>query len=246
MLNNSLLAGILLFGSVSLPVSSQEDPFQACSYNFHNNTPPVVSDDLPGDRFAVCFDGFAVLYSGQSKTAIFSAEYLDASMLERSKSVERKDRFYEEARLPSKYRSKLSDYYKSGYDRGHLFPAGNASSDEIMAQSFSLANMVPQDPSHNRGPWANSVERAVRNYVERTKGAVYIITGPIYDSTPDTIGDSEVWVPASMYKFVYDPNKHHAWGYLLENNNSSRVEGIYSYEQMVEATGIEFLPKTGD
>lgn len=49
-----------------------------------------------------------------------------------------------------------------------------------MAQSFSLANMVPKAPKHNRGVWKTSVEAATEKYAGRASGDVYVITGPVY------------------------------------------------------------------
>lgn len=47
--------------------------------------------------------------------------------------------------IPERFRSKLRDYYKSGYDRGHMAPALNhKSSQQDMDDTFYLTNMSPQ------------------------------------------------------------------------------------------------------
>ena len=81
-----------------------------------------------------------------------------------------------EARLPSAYRTHLDDYRGSDFDRGHQAPAADMADGESMAQSFSLANRVPQAREMNRKPWAD-VERATRKYVMRAHGDVFVFTG---------------------------------------------------------------------
>ena len=76
-----------------------------------------------------------------------------------------------------------------------------------MAQSFTLANMVPQAPEHNRGVWAKTVESATRKYASRATGNVYVITGPVYVPSitmSPGIGSSLVRVPKYLFKLVYD------------------------------------------
>ena len=60
----------------------------------------------------------------------------------------------------------MRDYVGSGFDRGHNSPAGDQEDPESMAQSFSLANMMPQAPQNNRIAWA-SIEKGTRKYVLR-------------------------------------------------------------------------------
>src|SRR5690606_21641761 len=142
----------------------------------------------------LCFSGFAGLHSGRTKTPVFVAERLDRRSLERAQGISRTDRFYAEARLPKAERADLEDYRGSGYSRGHMAPAADMYSAETMAQSFSLANMVPQNQTHNAGPWSR-IEQDTRKYVMRAAGDVYLFTGPVYASNPPAIG-SGVAVPA--------------------------------------------------
>ena len=121
-----------------------------CLQHFPGYVPAVVS---PGRQRALCFDSFAVLHSGESKTPVCAVERLTRPSVEAAKGLKRTDRVYPEARLPGADRTQLSDYTGSGYDRGHMAPAGDMPNDTAKTQSFSLANMVPQAPELNQRAW---------------------------------------------------------------------------------------------
>ena len=53
------------------------------------------------------------------------------------------------------------DYTGSGYDRGHLCPAGDMKLNlTSMSETFYMSNMSPQNPSFNRGIWETLESRA--------------------------------------------------------------------------------------
>jgi endonuclease G len=223
--------------------------FEECSQFFVNKTAPKLSSQSPGKQRELCYSAFAVLYSGQSKTPVYVVEKLSKTQLLDAKGEKRASRFFEDARLPNIDRSRLADYkatfIQNGsevrFDRGHMAPAADMPNPEAMAQSFSLANMVPQAPENNRGPWAKSVEKATRNYVMRAAGDVYVFTGPVYSEPVQTLGPNKVWIPKHLYKLVYDPSTNRAWAHWLENTDDARAGKPISYKELVERTGIEFL-----
>lgn len=103
----------------------------------------------------------------------------------------------------------LEDYRKSGYDRGHLCPAGDMKfSVKAMDETFYLSNMSPQNAGFNRGIW-EKLEEQVRFWAKEN-GILYIVVGPILKNGLPTIGvDNRVAVPEQYYKiilFYFPPN----------------------------------------
>ncbi|MDD4930020.1 MAG: DNA/RNA non-specific endonuclease [Gallionella sp.] len=219
-----------------------DNDFGQCREVFAHGTPPVMKHSDGLQPRALCFSAFAVMHSGKSHTPIFVAERLNNAVLLEAPKHQRTNKFYSDARLPKAERAELDDYHGSGFDRGHMAPAGDMATEESMAQSFSLANMVPQSSANNRGAWGR-IEKATRKYVMRASGDVYVITGPVYDGTPPVIGPNRVWVPQHLFKLVYDPSNNRTWVNWLDNTDDAKPGAPISYEELVKRTGIEFLPR---
>lgn len=214
--------------------------FEDCKDLFPNQQIPTSSQagrDL-------CFDGFAIYYSPKDKKPIYAVEKLNQDHFSTPRP-RRSNQFYEEARLPFAERSLLSDYRGSGYDRGHNAPAGDMNNERSMAQSFSLANMMPQARQNNQGIWAKNVEEPTRAYVKRSVGNIYVFTGST--GSIGSIGKSKVTIPSNLFKLVYDSNKNVAWAYWIENSNEARMTPPITYQELMEKTGIDFhLPINKD
>ena len=181
-----------------------------------------------------------MLHSGATKTPVFVAQRLNRQSIEDA-DEKRAKRFFADARLPSGERADLEDYKGSGYSRGHLAPAGHMPTPSAMAQSFSLANIVPQNAKHNSGAWSK-IEQNTRHYVRRAKGDVFVITGSVFAEDALQIGANGVRVPSYLYKLVYGATTHRAWAHWQQNREGETVSRPLSYSELVERTGVEFLP----
>ena len=229
---------LLLF----VAVSHAAKDFADCPQFFVQGKPPIVKP-RPSHR-ALCYDAFAILHSGESKTAVYVAQKLNRASVADA-DEKRKDKFFVDARLPAAERATLEDYKRSGWSRGHMAPAGDMPTVQAMAQSFSLANMVPQAAKHNGGAWAKTVEEATRKYAARADGDVFVLTGPVYDPSiaqSPAIGPGQVRVPKYLFKLVYDQARNRAWAHWHLNDDATRGARPISYAELVERTGIEFLP----
>ena len=233
------LRSLLALAALSISLNTFA-AFDDCKDLFPRQQIPVsaqVGRDL-------CFDSFAIYYSDQDKKPIYTVEKLNKEQFS-TPHPRRSNQFYEEARLPFSERALLSDYRGSGYDRGHNAPAGDMSNERSMAQSFSLANMMPQARQNNQGIWAKNVEEPTRAYVKRATGDIYVFTGSTGNS--GSIGRGRVTIPSHLFKLVYDPSKNTAWAYWIENTNEANMTPPISYKELVQKTGIDFhLPITSN
>ncbi|MFZ6719928.1 DNA/RNA non-specific endonuclease [Undibacterium sp. Ji49W] len=228
---------------IGIHVSAASE-FSECRHFFAQGQIPDLPRQSEWRTRALCSSSFAVLHSGKSRTPVYVAEKLNRQTIKLAKDNERTNHFFADARLPRADRAELDDYKGSGFDRGHMAPAGDMAGTAAMAQSFSLANMVPQAPVNNRKTWA-SIEKGTRQYIARAQGDVYVITGPVYDARPATVGPNKVWVPKYLFKLVYDPIAGRAWAHWIENSDTARASKPISYQELVSKTGIRFFPRLG-
>lgn len=227
-----------LFLALCILISGQAtaSDFDKCRHFFYKNEPPT--DVARPKSRALCFDEFAVLHSGESKTPIYVAQALTRDNV--NAQIKRTNKFFADARLPRSERAELEDYKDSGYDRGHMAPAADMATNEGMAQCFSLANMVPQNPTNNQRIWSK-IEESTRKYVQRAPGTVYVMTGPVFDKSPKTIGHGHVWVPSHLFKLIHDPAANKTFAYWLDNSAEARIAKPISYDELVKRIGFKPL-----
>ena len=220
-------------------ISLLAGPTSCPSHYLEGNAPDIVNQKLTPKSKELCFEGFAVMHSGITKTPIWSAEYLTKEKI--AAPLKRKDKFHPESRLSPSERSELSDYAKSGYDRGHMTPSADMGTDSAQADSFSLANMVPQDHNNNTGIWS-AIEGATRHLANK-EGGVFVITGAMFKGDKlKAIGKNNVLVPTQVYKVIFSPKQQKGAAYLCDNapGDAYKVVSIAEIETLV---GINFFPK---
>lgn len=210
--------------------------FQAFGY-------PIPFDEKVVHRgFYTCRAGYASMYDPATKTPRWVAEHIKGSALEGSAN-RKQVRFSEDPQLPHGVSATLNDYSRSGYDKGHMAPAADyRSSQESMNQTFLLSNIVPQNPVHNQGIWAN-LEAAIREMVGRWSD-LYVITGPIYDAASTKIG-SGVAVPSALFKVVIDRKRQEMTAFIIPNRpdvGDDPAKYQVRVRDVEHATGMDFNP----
>lgn len=211
---------------------------KGCKINFYQ-TPPQVSQKIAVNTQALCFNGFAVLYSGMTKTPIWSAENLTNARIVSAKNMTRVDNFHEEDRLPAGIRSRLKDYTQTGYDRGHLSPNGDMPDSESQFDSFSLANIAPQNPTNNQRTWVK-LETKTRAMAQKY-GQAYVVTGVAFIGENVKKLKDNVIVPTHFFKAIYLPKTQQAVAFISPNDDSQKIEQI-SLNELQNRTGVIAFP----
>lgn len=190
---------------------------------------------------------YALSYAEEHEQAEWVAYELTEAEV-RSNIADRTDDFREDPSVLTGSAT-LDDYYRSGYDRGHLAPAGDMGfSEQAMSESFYLSNMSPQDRAFNRGVWKD-LEEDVRDWAVANE-SLYVVTGPVFGSNPKKIGDNGVSVPDYYYKVLLDYQEPEikAIGFLLPNESTSQTpqDFIESIDNIEAYTGIDFFSELPD
>ena len=180
-----------------------------------------------------------VLASGVTRGPLWSAEHLTVRGLAGAETTARRSQFHDDERLPPDDRAFLSDYVRSGYDRGHMAPSGDMPNPEAQQQSFSLANIVPQTAPLNRNAWAG-IEMAVRHLAQR-QGELFVVTGPAFEGSDLQALKGRVLVPTMTWKAVYDPATHGAAAYRCTNVTRPRCITL-SIAALTSEVGIDPFP----
>lgn len=217
-----------------------------CPQFFVGGVSPVVKVSR-GKLVELCNSGYATLHSGESRSPVFSAEFLTPEVVVCAAGASRVNKFAADTRLPVGERGELVDFKGSTiWDRGHVAPVGDMCGVKAREESFLLSNMGAQYFSLNRGEWAR-IEAEVRAGVVSSGHSVYVITGLHYeDGVEDSLKlGAGVAVPTHFYKVVFDPHTKEKKVYWSENvapNVAVDSRGDMTYEELVTRVGIDFFP----
>ena len=153
--------------------------------------------------------------------------------------------FNQDAKIATKS-ADWRNYKNSGYDKGHLVPAGDMKfSEDAFTDTFYTSNISPQLASFNNGVW-NRLEQKVRYWAEKYDG-IYVITGGVLESELRTIGEEEVAVPNYFYKVLLDTDastnhvKMIAFLVPHQSSNQPLYEFVVSVDELEHLTGIDFF-----
>ncbi len=151
-----------------------------------------------------------------------------------------------------KVKTKSADwrnYKRSGYDRGHLCPAGDRRfSKQAYNETFYTSNISPQDPAFNAGVW-NRLEMQVRRWV-RKYGTTFVVTGGVLKTGLEEIGDEDVDVPEHYYKILARGTEREmkVLAFLVPGKESKKPlrEFTVSVDTIEKLTGIDFFEGLGN
>ena len=193
------------------------------------------------------YTGFDLGYNEQYEQASWVVYVITREEIE-SGQVDRTDNFRPDTSI-STGSAELKDYRGSGFDRGHLAPAGDMKWDRTaMSESFLMSNMSPQEPSFNRGIWKR-LEEQVRNWAIE-KDSLFVITGPVLESLVSSIGENEVGVPGFYFKVLVDlsPPDHTFIAFMLPNTGSSGNldQFAITVDSLEQVTGYDFFASAPD
>ncbi|KAK5726620.1 nuclease [Elasticomyces elasticus] len=251
-----------------LPIPQRDGP----------HTPgPIIPPVDPSGVFQYGFPGpVNDLHSAVSLTSAFDrakrnphwvAEHITPASLLLRNGDRRHSYFAEDPAIPEKFRAKLTDYARSGYDRGHQVPAADAKwSQEAMDSTFWLSNMCPQvGEGFNRDYWAHFEDFCRR--LTSFYPSVRIVTGPLYLPKREADGKwrvsyevighpPNVAVPTHFYKIIFAEDGKTGGNvslgaFVLPNAVIHNDKPLKDFEVPVEAveraSGLEFaglLPPT--
>ncbi|WP_281560131.1 DNA/RNA non-specific endonuclease [Thalassomonas sp. RHCl1] len=169
--------------------------------------------------------------------------------------VTRQNNFRPDFRLPQRFRGDLSDYRRSGFDRGHLVASANQDQSALQnSETYLLSNMSPQAPQFNRGIW-KVLEGEIRTKNESPDiHETYVMAGPVFDFEFQTqfIGQADnngikIPIPTHFFKCVlveWKSGRLEMWAFEFENKavNAEPSRFVTSTSAIEQRAGINIWP----
>ncbi|WP_299258261.1 DNA/RNA non-specific endonuclease [uncultured Aquimarina sp.] len=194
----------------------------------------------------VSHDNYSLSYSEKHEQPEWVAYELKKEHLVKN---EFKRPFFE---VDNKVRSSSADwrnYKNSGYDRGHLCPAGDRRfSYDAFEETFFTSNVSPQNHQFNAGIW-NSLEQKVRYWASKYDG-VYVVTGGVLTDNLETIGYEAVSVPKYFYKVILNKNSQNLKmiAFLMPHKDTDKPleDFVVTTDSIEKLTGIDFFQELPD
>ena len=177
---------------------------------------PFIFSFTPPKYKVAKHTAYTTYYDVEHNQALYVVYGLGKNYVKCSKHYDRQPNFKPDTAVNS---IKDKVYENTGYDRGHMMSAEDAScNQQAEIESFYTSNICPQAPQLNRGQW-KSLEIAIRKVAER-KDTITVITGPI----PQWTLVGKLYIPKAFFKIVLDHKVSTYKAWIMPNNDIDLYE----------------------
>ncbi len=164
---------------------------------------------------------YQICYSYKYKGALSGWVKLDGKLVNTTKDIKKRPKFYNEKTIPMKYRTKYKDYtgYGKDWNRGHFIVA-DADFDyeeKALNKAYTMANIIPQSAVVNQKTWTK-VERYGRTLAQKL-GYINSISIAKYENLNQKIGNNII-IPTKLYRIYF--------------NNDAKFEKCFEYENKLD------------
>lgn len=238
------IMALAVTAAIAYLVASATKPGHNPGHNAGDLTAVITNPNLP--ETLLRYEGMTISFNPDTHQPNWASWELLAS--EATGDAPRSDSFAPDPEVEGC--ATLSDYRRSGYDRGHMAPAGDMKWDsKAMEETFFLSNICPQVKSLNTGSWKN-LEEKCRLWAQIDR-RIYIVCGPVIDDKPlELIGESKVWVPKRFFKVIIAPYSTPARGIGFIMPNGKVVGGMQAcavtIDEVERVTGHDFFASLPD
>ncbi|KAK3531489.1 hypothetical protein QTP70_023278, partial [Hemibagrus guttatus] len=250
-----VLLGSLLGLSHSDVVSDFSDEPECIKYFYKGKVPQWGSDTPNAARLCQRFQNrfhFATLYDTHHRIAVYSAYifepssgggrekrwFVEPQLVNQNWAGEMREGYWLGQDYPGVYlgeRQALNeDFTHSGFDRGHLNPNGHHAVPSRNA-TFTLTNVVPQNPKLNQNSWAN-LESTLAKMFSAQCDKAYVLVG--------AIPSADNWIIKNNVNRVNIPE--YIWNaYCCIDSNGSPVRSGAAFALNTEQNLVEHCTLSG-
>ncbi|MCF6346197.1 MAG: DNA/RNA non-specific endonuclease [Thiomicrorhabdus sp.] len=202
-----------------------------------------------GDSRILQNEGYVLAYSETLANPLWVTYYVG----EKRFNIGKRPRFTVDTRSESKISH--GDYTRSGYTRGHLAPnyvIASRYGKEAQKEAFLMTNISPQTARLNQKSWQR-LEEIVANDFSEWHGGFWVITGPIFNQSPQTLKKTKIAIPDAFYKILIKPNDNSssiiALAFIFQQEakaNASLLSFVTSIDEIEKQSGIDFFSELED
>ena len=159
----------------------------------------------------ICHKGYYTDYNSEEHIPVFVSWNLTKSM---TVSCNKRNGSFTQDPEANGLDVPSSTYNASGYDRGHMANAADFLSDlQEEHESFYMTNILPQNPTNNRGgwKWLETENRSLANEY----GSIQIYAGG--DDKDKSSHLKNILIPKYLWKVSYIPSQNKAIAVYLPN-----------------------------
>jgi hypothetical protein len=186
-----IIGGVLIIMSLVFVLIAAKAGVRAGTPRACEIGPLLIKGDVPAlaakDFSQLELDAFVTCYSLELNLPLWTVNIVSRARGTRAN------------RFSNKYgaRVKSESYTHSGFDRGHMTPAGDIPRQAI---TFDMINVAPMHPSYNRGEWA-ALEAKIRSLYQ---GHVVVTSTIRGDKFFVTAEGAKINIPSRFCKTVLD------------------------------------------